>query len=121
MWYKNDGDFVVKDENLVYAWKWKNGNKVTFYDWAAKLPCDYELQDNLYDDNKHISVRNRLLIIAQDSQKDVDWLLMREDDWLIYDPVRDISGMFPFYIESEEDFHKFYLFHDEGDNYGNTQ
>ena len=112
MWYKNDGDFVVKDENLVYAWKWKNGNEVTFYDWAHKLPCDYKLQYNLYDANKHVSVNNKLMIIAQDSQKYVDWLLMKEDDWLIYDPTRDRSGMFPFYVESEEDFHKNYLWYE---------
>ena len=112
MWYKNDGDFVVKDENIVYAWKWKNGNEVTFYDWANKLPCDYKLQYNLYDANKHVSVKNKLMIIAQDSQKYVDWLLMKEDDWLIYDPTRDRSGMFPFYVESEEDFHKNYLWYE---------
>ena len=112
MWYKNDGDFVVKDENLVYAWKWKNGNEVIFYNWAHKLPCDYKLQYNLYDANKHVSVNNKLMIIAQDSQKYVDWLLMKEDDWLIYDHTRDRSGMFPFYVESEEDFHKNYLWYD---------
>ena len=115
MWYKNDGDFAIKDENLVYAWRWKGGNEVTFDDWADKLPCDYKLQYNLYDANKHVSVRNKLMIIAQNSQQQDNWLLMREDDWIIYDPARDRSGMFPFYIESEEGFCKFSLLHNEGE------
>lgn len=111
MWYKNDGDFIIKDENLVYAWKWRSDNEATFHSWADGLPCDYNLHYNLYDLNKHII----LIIIQKNNSEQKNGLFMEEDDWLIYDPSANRNGAFPFYIEIEEDFHKFYLLHNEGE------